>query len=343
MAPDRHPHLFSRPADPAESSTLPCVGAGSAEAGATAPGDTTAPPNTSPPPALGSDCWILSGPTAAGKTALALTLAERLDAEIVSVDSMAVYRGLDIGTAKPTAAERAAVPHHGLDLVAPTAAFSVAQWLAATHEAVADIRSRGKRVLFVGGTPLYLRSLRDGLAPVPAEDPQVRRRLANEAAALGLPALHARLEAIDPAAASRIHPNDAKRLLRALEVAEIAGRPLSDVWARSQAGTNAASPTFTTQMLVVDLPRRILYDRIERRVEAMFSAGLIEETRAALAAGGIGPTARQAAGYTEAIDLIEGRLSLAAAIERTKTRTRQLAKRQLTWLRSFHDAIWIPA
>jgi tRNA dimethylallyltransferase len=256
---------------------------------------------------------------------------------------MAVYRGLDIGTAKPTAAERAAVPHHCLDLVAPITTFSVAYWLAAAHEAVADIRSRGKRVLFVGGTPLYLRSLRDGLAPLPAEDPQVRRRLANEAAALGLPALHCRLEGIDPAAASRIHPNDAKRLLRALEVAEIAGRPLSDVWARSQAGTNAASPTFTAQMLVVDLPRPILYARIERRVEAMFSRGLLEETRAALAAGAIGPTARQAAGYTEAIDFIEGRLSLAAAIDRTKTRTRQLAKRQLTWLRSFHDAIWVTA
>lgn len=256
---------------------------------------------------------------------------------------MAVYRGLDIGTAKATAAERAAVPHHCLDLVSPSATFSVAHWLAKAHEAVADIRSRGKRVLFVGGTPLYLRSLRDGLAPLPAEDPHVRQRLAGEAAGLGLPALHARLETIDPAAASRIHPNDAKRLLRALEVAEIAGRPLSDVWARSRAGTNAASRTFTAQMLVVDLPRRVLYDRIERRVEAMFSRGIIEETEAALAGGGIGPTACQAAGYTEAIDLIEGRLTRGAAIQRTQTRTRQLAKRQLTWLRGFREAIWVTA
>ena len=298
---------------------------------------------TATPPTLDADCWILSGPTAAGKTALAVALAERLDAEIVSVDSMAVYRGLDIGTAKPTVAEQAGVAHHCLDLVAPTATFSVAQWLAAAQEAVADIRGRSKRVLFVGGTPLYLRSLRDGLAAVPAEDSRVRQRLADEAATLGLPALHARLEAIDPAAASRIHPNDAKRLIRALEVAEIAGRSLSDVWAGSPAGTNATSPTFTAQMLVVDLPRRTLYDRIERRVDAMFSAGIVEETQAALAAGGIGPTARQAAGYTEAIDLIAGRLSLPAAIDRTKTRTRQLAKRQLTWLRSFKHAIWIPA
>ena len=293
------------------------------------------------PPALDIDCWILSGPTAAGKTALALAIACRLDAEIVSVDSIAVYRGLDVGTAKPTAVEQAAVPHHCLDLVAPDATFSVAQWLAAAHEAVAAIRRRGKRILFVGGTPLYLRSLRDGLAPVPAEDPVIRQRLAAEAAAMGPAALHSRLQAIDPAAGARIHPHDAKRLIRALEVAEIAGRPMSDLWQSTEPSTNATSPAFTRQMLVVDLPRRILSDRIERRVEAMFAGGILEETEAALHAPGIGPTARQAAGYTEAIDLIEGRLTRTAAIERTKARTRQLAKRQLTWLRSFKDAIWI--
>lgn len=292
-------------------------------------------------PTLDADCWILSGPTAAGKTALALAVARRLDAEIVSVDSMAVYCGLDIGTAKPTAEEQAAVPHHCLDLVAPDAVFSVAQWLAAADEAVAGIRRRGKRILFVGGTPLYLRSLRDGLAPVPAEDSGIRQRLAAEAAVTGPAALHFRLQSIDPAAAARIHPNDAKRLIRALEVAEVTGRPMSEVWEHSPLGGNATSPTFTRQLLVVDLPRRILYDRIDRRVEAMFSGGIIEETEAALSATGIGPTARQAAGYTEAIELIAGRLTRTAAIERTKARTRQLAKRQLTWLRSFKDAIWI--
>ncbi len=293
------------------------------------------------PPVLSADCWILAGPTAAGKTSLAIAIARRLDAEIVSVDSIAVYRGLDIGTAKPTAAEQAAVPHHCLDLVAPDATFSVAQWLAAALEAVAGIRRRGKRILFVGGTPLYLRSLRDGLAPVPAEDPVIRQRLTAEAATTGPAALHSRLQSIDPAAAARIHPNDAKRLIRALEVAEVTGRPMSEVWEHGKTGVNIASPTFTRQMLVVDLPRRILSDRIDRRVEAMFSGGIIEETEAALRAAGIGPTARQAAGYTEAIDFIEGRLTRTAAIECTKARTRQLAKRQLTWLRSFQDAIWV--
>ena len=341
MSPDRYQHLLSRPADPDGTPTVPCDGGGPAGADAIAPDRTIVPLTTAMPPALDADCWILSVPTAAGKTALALAFACRLDAEIVSVDSMAVYRGLDIGTAKPSAMDQAAVPHHCLDLVAPNAGFSVAQWLAAVREAVAEIRERGKQILFVGGTPLYLRSLRDGLAPVPTEDRDIRQRLSAEAAAAGPAALHARLQAIDPAAAARIHPHDAKRLIRALEVAEVTGRPMSEVWEQGKADINTASPAFTRQMLVVDLPRRILADRIDRRVEAMFSGGIVEETDAALRAGGISSTARQAAGYTESIDLIEGRLTRSAAIERTKARTRQLAKRQLTWLRSFKDAIWI--
>lgn len=341
MAPDRHQDPLSRPAAPAGCSTVACERGGFAGAGAIVPGRTIEPTTTAIPASLDADCWILSGPTAAGKTALALAVACRLDAEIVSVDSIAVYRGLDIGTAKPTSAEQAEVPHHCLDLVAPTATYSVAQWLAAAQEAVADIRRRGKRILFVGGTPLYLRGLRDGLAPMPPGDPVIRQRLAAEAAAVGSAVLHSRLRAIDPAAAARIHSRDAKRLIRALEVAEVTGRTMSEFWARGKADMSTVSPAFTRQMLVVDLPRRILSDRIDRRVEAMFSGGILEETEAALRAGGIGPTARQAAGYTEAIDLIEGRLTRSTAIERTKARTRQLAKRQLTWLRSFKDAIWI--
>jgi tRNA dimethylallyltransferase len=343
MAPNRHRRERSQTTDSPGTPTLPCVGDCSAGDGARAPAGIIRLPLPSQPPRLGADCWILSGPTGGGKTALALEIACRLDAEIVSVDSIAVYRGLDIGTAKPTAAERDAVPHHCLDLVSPDAAFSVAQWLVTATEAVEAIRGRGKRILFVGGTPLYLRSLRDGLAPLPAEDPQIRQQLSHEATLLGPAALHSRLRTIDAAAASRIHPNDTRRIVRALEVVAITGRPMSAVWQLAEAAMNPASPAFTAQMLVVDLPRRILYDRIERRVEAMFSGGLIEETRAALAGGGIGPIARQAAGYTEAIGLIEGRLSRDAAIEQTKTRTRQLAKRQLTWLRRFKDAIWVTA
>ena len=287
-------------------------------------------------PELAADCWFLSGPTAAGKSSLALRLARELGAEIVSVDSMAVYRGLDVGTAKPTATQQAAVPHHVVDIVSPAEPFSVALWLAAAARAVADCRSRGRRILFVGGTPLYLRALRDGLAPLPPADEELRQRLAAEVATHGLAALHARLGTIDPPAAARIHPHDAKRIIRALEVAETTSRPLS------QAFAPAPHPIFDSQFLILDIPRASLRDRIDRRVEQMFAAGLVEETRTALAApGGIGPTARQAAGYTEAIDLIEGRIDRTEAIRRTQQRTRQLAKRQLTWLRSFKHAVWL--
>jgi tRNA dimethylallyltransferase len=289
-------------------------------------------------PRLDADCWFLSGPTAAGKTALALSLARRLDAEIVSVDSMAVYRGLDIGTAKPSTADRAAVPHHLVDLVTPAESFSVARWLAAAAEAVADIRSRQRGVLFVGGTPLYLRALRDGLAPLPPADPEYRKMLETQAAAPGAEPLHAQLASVDPVAASRIHPRDVKRIVRALEVVHATGRPLTAAF------TPAPHPVFESQLLIVDLPRRLLYDRIDRRVEAMFAAGLVDEVRAAVAGpGGIGATARQAAGYAEAIDMLAGRLSLGDAIRRTQDRTRQLAKRQLTWLRSFKRAVWVTA
>lgn len=287
-------------------------------------------------PVLGDDCWFLSGPTAAGKTDLAVGLARRLDAEIVSVDSMAVYRGLDVGTAKPGPEVRAAVPHHGLDLVGPDAAFSVAQWLRAAAAAVADCRDRGRRILFVGGTPLYLRALRDGLAPLPGADPSLRARLLDEAATLGSGALHARLAAIDPPAAARIHPHDLRRVVRGLEVAETTGRPLSAAFAPTP------HPVFARQLLVVDVPRRELGRRIDARVERMFAGGIVEETRAALdLPGGIGPTARQAAGYAETLELLAGRIDRAGAIRRTQARTRQLAKRQLTWLRSFPNAVWI--
>jgi tRNA dimethylallyltransferase len=251
---------------------------------------------------------------------------------------MAVYRRLDVGTAKPCAADRAAVPHHGLDLVSPGETFSVAAWLTAAAVAVADCRTRGRRILFVGGTPLYLRALRDGLAPLPAADPSLRAQLLAEAADAGPENLHARLTASDPAAAARIHPHDTKRIVRALEVAALTGRPLSE------AHTPAPDPSFESRLMILDVSRAALAGRIDRRVEAMFAGGIVEETAAALAApGGIGATASQAAGYTEAIDLLAGRIDRAEAIRRTQARTRQLAKRQRTWFRSFKNATWIGA
>ena len=330
MAPDRH-QPAPRPESPGGPSTVACQ---------TGPFDRPdSPAGGDRRPALGDDCWILSGPTAAGKTALAVALARRLGAEIVSVDSMAVYRGLDIGTAKPTAAQQAAVPHHLVDVVASHEPYSVARWLADAAAAVDSCRGRGRGVIFVGGTPLYLRALRDGLDPLPAADPDLRRRLMEEAEAGGAAALHARLASVDPAAAGRIHPNDTRRIIRALEVV-MSGSPAATSW--SAAG--GPHPVFASRMMIVDLPRRLLYDRIDRRVEAIFAAGRGEETRTALAqAGGIGPTALQAAGYAEAADVLAGRLAVAEAIRLTKQRTRQLAKRQLTWLRSFKEAVWISA
>jgi len=333
MAPESHQHEAGPSAGPPGPPTLPC-----------AHGPFAAPARASQAvagPVLGDDCWILSGPTAAGKTALGLLLARRLDAEIVSVDSMAVYRGLDIGTAKPTAAQRAAVPHHLVDVVDPGEIYTVARWLEDAALAVAACRDRGKRILFVGGTPLYLRALRDGLAPQPAGDPLFRSRL--EAEAGGLTRLHDRLAAVDAIAAARIHPHDRRRIIRALEVVHLTGRPLAATWA-DPASQCFPDPAFGGQMLVVDQPRRILRERIDRRAEAMFAAGIIEEARAAADRdGGIGPTARQAAGYAESMEVLAGRLTRAEAIRLTQQRTRQLAKRQLTWLRSFKAAIWLGA
>jgi len=287
---------------------------------------------------LGDDCWFLSGPTASGKSSLAIPLARRLGAEIVSVDSMAVYRGLDVGTAKPTPEQRHEVPHHVLDVVDAGDAYSVARWLADAATAMAACRSRGRGILFVGGTPLYLRALRDGLAPLPPADPGIREALADEAERLGPEPLHARLATIDPLSASRIHPRDSKRTIRALEVAAVTGRPLSEAFAPTP------DPVFERRLMIVDSPRTALYRRIDLRVERMFAEGIIDETRAALAtSGGIGPTARQAAGYAETIAFLEGRIDLAEAVRRTQRRTRQLAKRQLTWLRSFSAATWIAA
>lgn len=289
-------------------------------------------------PKLDADCLILTGPTASGKTAVALRMAERLDAEILSVDSVAVYRGLDIGAAKPTPAERASVPHHLIDLVEPAVWFSIADWLAAAATAMADCRRRGKRILLVGGTPLYLRCLRDGLDDLPPGDPAVRSRLQAEAEAAGSDSLYRRLITLAPTAAGTVHPRDTKRIIRSLEIVEATGRLPERSWT---AAANDRSDRFPCPVLVLDLPRRLLAERIMSRSEAMFAQGLLDETRAAVAGGGIGPTAAQAAGYAEALACLRGELTEAEAVARTARRTRQLAKRQRTWLRSFPDAVWM--
>jgi tRNA dimethylallyltransferase len=315
------------------------------EAAPATPGPTTCPPTLASPeghetcrPRLADDCLILTGPTAAGKTAIAMRMAERLGAEIISVDSIAVYRGLDIGSAKPSADEQRRVPHHGLDLVAASKVFNVASWLSAAAEAVEAIRRRGRKILFVGGTPLYLKALREGFDTRPPADPALRDAITLRLEREGAAALHRELAERDPAAAARIHPNDARRLVRGLEVAIAStSRPSlpQNTW-------NAPSDEqLRVPFLIVDVPRYVLADRIAARVHQMFADGLIEEVEAAEAATGIGPTARQAAGYCEVLEMLAGKRSREEAIEQTIRRTRQLAKRQRTWLRSFQNTVWV--
>lgn len=275
-------------------------------------------------------CLILTGPTGSGKSALALELAPRLDAEIVAMDSMTLYRGMDIGTAKPTAQERALVPHHLIDVLDPHEPASVAWWLGEATRVVNEIESRGKRVLFVGGTPLYLKAVLHGLFDGPPADPALRGCLEDEAQQLGSQALHDRLKAVDPASAARLHPNDLRRIVRALEVHTLTGRPISE-W---QTQWKPATPTDADRCVCIDLPRHELYARINARVERMIAEGLVEEVRA-LREGNppAGREASQALGYKELFAYLDGRVSLKEAVGEIQTRSRNFAKRQLTWFR----------
>ncbi|HIQ22075.1 MAG TPA: tRNA (adenosine(37)-N6)-dimethylallyltransferase MiaA [Planctomycetes bacterium] len=285
-----------------------------------------------------SECWFLTGPTAAGKTAVGIELARRIDAEIVSLDSMAIYRGMDIGTAKPTAAERQAVPHHLIDIVWPDEEFSLAQYLEAAKAAVAEIRGRAKEVLFVGGTPLYLKGLLRGIFQGPPADWRFRAQMAEEAERRGSGWLYQQLAAVDPDAARQLHPHDTRRLIRALEVYRKTGRPIS----RWQTQFAAGRPAESCRVFGLDWPRAALHMRIDRRVEQMFAEGLVEEVRRLLEGPApLGKTARQAVGYREVIEYLEGRYDLGETIERVKCHTRQLARRQYTWFRSLSECRFI--
>lgn len=284
------------------------------------------------------DCWFLSGATASGKTRVGIELARRLNAEIVVMDSMTLYRGLDIGTAKPTAEERAEVPHHLLDVIAPDQEYSVAQYLAAAQQAVSAITARGRQALFVGGTPLYLKALLRGIFEGPAADWDRRAEWQTAAGQHGAAWLHARLAAVDPVAAARLHFNDQRRIIRALEVYEKTGQPISTL----QQEFEHARPAEECRVHVLDWPRAELYERIEQRVDTMFADGLVAEVEQLLAAGQtfsrpFSRTAAQALGYREVLEHLAGARDLAATIDLVKTRTRQFAKRQLTWFRSLSE------
>ncbi len=280
----------------------------------------------------------LTGPTASGKTAVGAALARRLDAEVIAMDSTTIYRGMDIGTAKPTMAERGGIAHHLIDVIGPWELASVADYRGWASEAIRAIEGRGKRALFVGGTPLYLKVLLRGLFAGPGSDPELRLRLEQEAEAQGDAALHARLAALDPAIAARLHPNDRRRVVRALEVIALAGRPLSELQVEHDQPAPAGVAVYA-----LDPPRATLYDRINRRVPAFFDAGLVDEVKS-LQSGErpIGPVPAQAIGYREVIAMLAGQATLPETIEHIQIRTRQFAKRQGTWFRGLEEVKAFP-
>jgi tRNA dimethylallyltransferase len=278
----------------------------------------------------------LTGPTASGKTAVGVELARTLGAEVVALDSMTLYRGMDVGTAKPTNEERAGIPHHLIDVLDPWESASVAEYRAWAACVLEDLSARGKRALFVGGTPLYLKALLRGLFEGPPADPALRFALEEEAERSGDAALHARLAVVDHATAARLHPNDRRRVVRALEVHKLTGTPLS-IHQREH-----SRPAAGVAVFALDRPRAELHDRIDRRVVAMFKDGLVEEVRRLLdAPRPISDVAAQGVGYREAIAYLRGEASLPETIARIQARTRQFAKRQCTWFRGLAEVkIW---
>ena len=272
------------------------------------------------------------GPTASGKSALAFELARRTGADILSVDSMQVYRGMDIGTAKPSRAEREAVRHHLIDVAGPDETFTVARFVELADRVIEQAGS--SRLIVTGGTPLYYKALFEGLFEGPAADEAVRSQLRAESAE----ALSRRLAEVDPAAASRIHPNDTKRLIRALEVFELTGRPLSSFQTHWAAGEHRHPAVWVGLAWEKDA----LNSRINARVKSMLSAGWLEETRGLLDRfGSLSSTAAEATGYRELIDHLQGKQSLPAAAEQIKIATRQLARRQMKWFRRWTRVKWL--
>jgi tRNA dimethylallyltransferase len=287
------------------------------------------PPDPRPGPVL-----AVVGPTAAGKTELALEVAERLGAEVVSADAMLVYRGMDIGTAKPTPQERARVPHHLVDLVDPTEEFSVARFQPLARAAIADVLGRGRVPLVVGGSGLYFHAVVDEFR-FPPTDPAVRARLEAEAAEAGLPELYRRLATADPAAAARIQPGNLRRTVRALEVIELTGRPFSSF----RAAMDDPVSRYRLTVLGLDPGAELLRARVAERVAAMAEAGLVEEVRG-LAGRPLSRTARQALGYKELLDAMEQGTPVAEALAAVVKRTRAYARRQLAWFRRDPRVWW---
>jgi tRNA dimethylallyltransferase len=275
------------------------------------------------------------GPTASGKESVALEIARQADVEILVLDSMKVYRGMDLGTAKASPSDRAHVPHHLLDVVDPAESFSTREWLSRAESAISDVRGRDRTPLFVGGTALYLKSLLFGLFEGPEAHPEIRARLRR----LPSDELHRHLAEVDPATAATVHPNDVRRVVRALEVHEVTGVPASEL----RREWESARPRYDTRLVGIRRDRQDLYDRITSRVDLMVRTGLVEEVRGLLERpGGLGPVARQALGYKEIADHLEGGSTLEEAVVLLKRRTKNFARRQLTWFKHFEIG-WVDA
>lgn len=283
----------------------------------------------------------IAGPTASGKTALALALCEHFPCEIISVDSTLVYRGMDIGTAKPSLAERASVPHHLIDIRDPADPYSAADFRRDALRLMDEISARGRIPLLVGGTMLYFKVLREGIAEMPPADPEVRALILADAERLGWPALHAQLAAVDPIAAARIHPHHSQRIQRALEVFRIGGVPLSELQRRQQqAELDHALIAFALN----PADRSVLHRRIEVRFRQMLAQGFVEEVEVLYRRGDLLPDlpSMRAVGYRQVWDYLAGATDYDTMVELGIIATRQLAKRQLTWLRAWSDVVWLP-
>ena len=284
---------------------------------------------------------FLMGPTAAGKTDLALALRERLPCDIISVDSAMIYRGMDIGTAKPDADTLARAPHRLINILDPAERYSVARFRQDALREMATITAQGRIPLLVGGTMLYYQALQRGLSDLPVADEVVRRRLEQEAAALGWGALHQRLAKIDPEAAEHIHPNDPQRLQRALEVYEVSGRPMSQLW--RQSGAHQKLPYTVAKLVVAPNDRRALHQRITQRFEQMLERGFLAEVERLHARDDLdqSKSSMRCVGYRQAWQYLSGELDYQTMREHAIIATRQFAKRQYTWLRNERDASWL--
>lgn len=287
---------------------------------------------------MAADMVLIMGCTASGKGNLAFELARRTGAEILSIDSMKVYRRMDMGTAKPGMEHRRAVRHHLIDIVEPSEPFSVGRYVELADAVIADLARQQRPIIAVGGTAMYIRALLEGLFEGPAADAELRGRLQKQADRQGIEALYERLRQVDPAAAKRIHPNDLKRIIRALEVYEITGRQISSFHTHFRSGKYRHDwKFFCLQRDKEDNSRRI-----NQRVKRMIDEGLMDEIKSLLAEPkGLSRQAAQAVGYAEIIEHLQGKISLEDAVEKIKINTRRLAKRQRTWFRSFADVNWI--